>query len=285
MIQWPQNVVDAIARRRAVIVIGSGISANSQTDDGARPPTWGSFLEATYRSLGRRVSHVSQALRRYDYLAACDFLRTELGAGWADHLRNTFFVPRYRHSRIHEAIFNLDSRIVASLNFDRIYDSYATTSSDGTVVVKNYYDDDIRQVLAGNGRYILKPHGSIDTVPRLIFTLSDYARARNEHAKFYEMFNALLHTHTFVLLGCGLSDPDVQILFEDYKLKYDECPHYMTYPRSVTAAEMGLIQRTRGISILPYSSASSHIELLRSLEGLVILVNETREEIARSQDW
>ncbi len=48
------------------------------------------------------------------------------------------------------------------------------------------------------------------------FTLDDYAEARTKYAAFYEVMTALLHTHTFVCFGCGLSDPDMKLIFEDY---------------------------------------------------------------------
>jgi hypothetical protein len=45
MIEWPDNLVDAIARRKCVLFLGSGISANSCNDEGKHPATWESFLK------------------------------------------------------------------------------------------------------------------------------------------------------------------------------------------------------------------------------------------------
>lgn len=44
MIDWPEALVEAIARRRCVLFLGSGISANSQNSSGKRPATWEKFL-------------------------------------------------------------------------------------------------------------------------------------------------------------------------------------------------------------------------------------------------
>lgn len=41
---WPDNLVDAIARRKCVLFLGSGISANSCNEDGKHPATWEAFL-------------------------------------------------------------------------------------------------------------------------------------------------------------------------------------------------------------------------------------------------
>ena len=44
MIEWPEKLVDSIARRRSVLFLGSGISANSENMSGKKPATWDAFL-------------------------------------------------------------------------------------------------------------------------------------------------------------------------------------------------------------------------------------------------
>jgi hypothetical protein len=285
VIVWPDGLVSAIARRRSVILIGSGVSANASTDDGRRPSTWGSFLQKGYQRLGKRVGHIQTALSRYAYLEACDYLRLALGEDWANLIRDEFLTPGYKHAEIHEAIFNLDSRIVASLNFDRIYETYATRASEGTVVVKNYYDADIREAVSGADRYIIKPHGTADTISKMIFTLEQYGKARVEHATFYDVFSSLLHTHTFFCVGCGLADPDIQLIFEDYKYKHGESPHFMALPTPLSEPQRDLIKRTRGINVLTYSPRDGHSELTKSLKFLVGQVASKRDEIAEFRSW
>ncbi len=284
-LSWPPELIQAIARRRAVVLIGSGVSANAITNAGAHPPTWGEFLTTSYKALGRRVPHIASALKRYSYLEACDYLKGEYDARWPDTIREAFVTPQYRPSEIHKAIFNLDCRIVVSLNFDKIYETYAIQVSENTVVVKNYYDEDVRQTVAGMDRYIIKPHGTIDTMSRMIFTLDDYASARIRHASFYEMMTALLHTHAFLCIGCGLSDPDIKLIFEDYRYKFGESPHYITLPSPVSTAEASLIQKTRGLNVLKYSQKDNHKELTESLLELGKAVSLRRDEIATVQSW
>jgi SIR2-like domain len=157
--------------------------------------------------------------------------------------------------------------------------------SENTVVVKNYYDGDLRQAIAGSDRYIIKPHGTVDSMSKMIFTLEDYARARVEHAPFYDMMTALLHTHTFLCIGCGLSDPDMKIIFEDYRNTYSESPHFMTIPSPFHPAERALLQKTRGINVLTYSSKDNHVDLTTALVELGTQVSSKRDEIAELQSW
>lgn len=285
MITWPSNIVKAIARRRAVLVIGSGVSANSEAPDGRRPPTWGTFLETTNGKLGGRHRHIKDSLKRYNYLDACEYLREALSDTWNDIIRDNFSTPQYKAASIHEAIFNLDCRIVLSLNFDKIYENYALSRGEGTFFIKNYHDDDIRQVAAGEDRYILKPHGSVDTISKLIFTTKDYAEARTKYSAFYELITSLLHTHLIVCIGCGLSDPDMQLIFEDYRFKFSETSHYIILAKTIPDPQVRLIKNTRGLNVIQYSPRDNHKELTDSLHQLARLVSDHRDHLVVTRDW
>lgn len=45
MIDWPDKLIDSIARRRSVLFLGAGISANTQNRYGKHPATWEAFLK------------------------------------------------------------------------------------------------------------------------------------------------------------------------------------------------------------------------------------------------
>ena len=51
MIEWNAELIDAIARRRSVIVIGSGVSRNATNAAGVRPETWEGFLSIASQDL------------------------------------------------------------------------------------------------------------------------------------------------------------------------------------------------------------------------------------------
>lgn len=42
---WPDDLILELARKRCVLFLGSGISANATDKDGKHPPTWRKFLE------------------------------------------------------------------------------------------------------------------------------------------------------------------------------------------------------------------------------------------------
>lgn len=290
MVNWPSSLVDAIARRKAVIIIGSGVSANASDANGAHPPTWAKFLLSACESIppanARFGNLVKKALKSNNYLHACELLKRAHEGEWSNVVRSHFQTPNYRPAKIHEHIFNLDTRIVISLNFDSIYDRYALSKSEGTFYVKNYHDDDIAQLISGPDRYLIKAHGSIDTIGKLIFTQVDYARARIKHSDFYKILDSILLLNTVIMIGCGVSDPDMQLIFENNRFLFNTNSHYMVLPKGTADEDRQIYEYSRGIRIVEFrAKKNDYSDLTNSLAELVTQVENRRQAISTAMDW
>ncbi|EEY5898229.1 SIR2 family protein, partial [Escherichia coli] len=203
---------------------------NSVGKGNSRPPSWKQFLEGCLPELSSGSSlQIKRLIKNEDYLTACELIKAKLPKGRFDEIaKNAFLNPHYAKADIHEFLFKLDCRIVVTPNFDKIYETYVSKETEGTVSVKNYFDSDIASAIKDSGRVILKIHGTIDNTSNLIFSRSDYAKARSEYRDFYEILNALGLTHTFLFIGCGANDPDIRLLLEDAFFKHNAVkPHYM----------------------------------------------------------
>jgi len=287
MISWPSALVSDIARRRCVIVLGAGISRNCTNPSGRQPKTWEAFLRDAAKSLSPR-QHVTALISRYDYLTACELIKQKLGRdAFIAMLRDEFLTPGYQHAPIHEYIFALDSRIVATPNFDKIYETMANASAHGSIVIKHHYDPDVADIIREDGRLILKIHGSIDSPYRMIFTRSEYAKARSEYRSFYQILDSLAMTHTFLFLGCGTNDPDLKLLFEDVFFRHPHSrKHAMALPRRALHNDVAkIVEETMNLSIIKYSPALNHQELTDSIQELGVIVENKRDELRLSGNW
>lgn len=287
MIKWPEEVVSDISRRRCVIFLGSGVSLNSVNTNRRRPKTWLAFLESMLERISPKA-HIKKLLKENDYLTACEVIKRELGKEeFTRVVREEFLTPAYIPAEIHKKIFLLDSRIVATPNFDKIYETYANTKANGSIVVKQHYDPDVVSAVRGSGRIILKIHGTIDSPNNLIFTRAEYAEARTKYATFYELLAALSLTHTFIFLGCGVNDPDIKLLLEDTLFKHKSSrSHLMLLPKNALHdSVVAVIQDTMNLKIIQYSPKDNHKELIDSISDLVQLVEDEREEIKITMNW
>ena len=80
--KWPVDIIEKIAKRKVVLFLGAGVSANAISEKGdKRPPTWEQFLnkgisEVTDENI---VEYVRKLLNEKDYLTACEVLVNQIG--------------------------------------------------------------------------------------------------------------------------------------------------------------------------------------------------------------
>jgi hypothetical protein len=289
MIKWPEDLVSDVARRRIVLFLGAGVSMNSKTSAGKRPKNWEQLIrEAAKKITQSKRRIVERLLGEKDYLTACEITKRYLGLDqYCTYFTKEFLEPQFEPAHIHELIFGLDSRIVATPNIDKIYESFANHKAKGSIKTKHFYDDDVADAIRRSNRLVLKIHGTIDSPSKMIFTRGEYAEARIKHSEFYAILDALLVTNTFLFLGCGPNDPDIRLTLENYAFKFRKArKHYITIPNDgLTKDEMKSIEDSMNLQFLPYKPANNHKELIDSVQDLLNRVEDHRQNLSKSMDW
>lgn len=293
MIVWPEKLIDSIARRRSVLFLGSGISANSQNASGKKPATWDTFLRQIVANkkakIGCHEAEIFELLDEKRYLIACEVIMDLIGqTEFGEEAQEEFRRPRYLPAEIHKTIYSLDSRIIITLNVDKIYEECATTESHSSVVVKKYYDTDLSKYLRTNDYLVIKAHGTVDETAKMIFTHKQYSNARCNYSSFYKLIDSLILTHTFIFLGCGIDDPDIELTLENANFLYEGClPHYfVTSNGSVSDNMRKVLLANRNLEVIKYENASGHhTELLDELKVLAKMVDDRRDELSATSTW
>ncbi|MEL7527498.1 MAG: SIR2 family protein, partial [Pseudomonadota bacterium] len=209
------------------------------------------MLEANNELPGGPQAHITSALRDGDLLNACEWLQQKYGHNWTARLRTAFSAPRFVPANAHNVIARLDTRIVFSLNFEDILDRALQGVHGGTCVTKRYYDDGVSEFLRGTERYLVKVHGSLDETNKLIFTQRQYAEARITAAPFYNAFDSALMTHTFLFLGAGYRDPDINLVLENQNFTYSEShPHYFFAAAGLHADLKSSLRTNRNLQVI-----------------------------------
>ncbi|MFD1794764.1 hypothetical protein FQV27_06225 [Paracoccus aurantiacus] len=291
-VDWPTSLVNDIARRRAILVIGSGVSKHATGADGStKPPVWKEFLKSAAMKYQNQddSEHIFSAIESGDFLHACEWLKNRYDEGWPLFLRSKFTDPRFSPGRIHEVIALLDSRIVFTLNFDDIYENKSREVNEKSLFVKNYYDSDVCEFLRGSDRYVVKVHGNLNSPANLIFTQGEYANARVKHNLFYSAFDAALMTHTFLFLGCGYGDPDVNLLLENQafrSLPGSIEPHYFLTSKEIPKDLKESLRKNRNLKTITYDRIDDdHTGLVNAMEALLHQVENARVSLAETSNW
>ncbi len=285
MINWPTSLVREIAARRCVFFLGAGVSASASdpVDPTKRPKTWPEFLtDATnliHKPTHRKV--ITKLIKEKKFLLALQAISDEADSADYQHLLNrNFNDPSFAASDLHRCILDLDSRIVITSNFDKIYDQFCTTGAgSGAFKVITYDADDLVDEIRSDVRLIIKAHGSIDYISKMIFTRGEYHRAKAAFPQFYDVLKAIFLTHTAIFIGCSMEDPDVLLLLEDVKITASaRKPHYALIRKgSQDTFSISDWKKTYNISPLQYGPIhASLVDDLRALQALVDTERATR---------
>jgi hypothetical protein len=290
MINWPEDLVQDIAARRSVLFLGAGVSRNASNSGGRHPSEWGQFIEHLASQIHNpgHKDEVMQCVADADLLTACELARKYLSPStFKTELIREYSGRGYRHAPIHDDLSLIDSRLVMTTNFDKLYENRANQLQDNTVIVKNYYDRDVADVFRRQDRVVLKVHGTIDSPDQTIFTRSQYAVARRDYAHFYQLLKGLFVTHTFVFLGASMKDPDMQLLLEDHAYRFEGSrPHYIVMPEnSARTGALRVLEETMNLRALLYDPAENHRELSESVAALAPAVEVARQEMAETAGW
>src|SRR5687768_15738512 len=120
MIDWPAALVREVARRRVVVFLGAGVSKNSVGEGGKRPPDWSEFLGRAIERCEAPRQHIKSLMSQFEYLTVCEIVKEKLKEDYLALLEEEFVAPKYKAAQIHQYLFALDARIVATQNFDKI---------------------------------------------------------------------------------------------------------------------------------------------------------------------
>lgn len=114
MIEWPTHLITELADRRAIIFLGSGISASSTGNGGVKPPKWDDFLKSLSSKLGQTDQEVvNQLIDTKDFLNAAEIILSDAPPGDIEQaVESTLVAPRFQPSEMHMAIHAIERKLL-----------------------------------------------------------------------------------------------------------------------------------------------------------------------------
>lgn len=279
---WHKALIKELASRRCIIFLGSGASASCLSVDGTkRPPTWNEFLQGLLSIMNNHDDDalIADLIHKEKFLDAAEIIKKNISlANYTDFLRNTLQVPNFKPSKIHEAVFKIDPKVVITTNYDEIYDNYCRQgqSSNG-YNISTYYDEHLVSDLRSPIRCIVKAHGSITDTSKTILTRSEYFSAKSKFSNFHKVLDSLFVTNTILFVGYSISDPDIQLILENANIaSIGAHPHYACLENNIHPSIKEALNRTYNIEFIDFQSGN-FLELEAGLEELANEVESYRQ--------
>ncbi|MGG1324048.1 SIR2 family protein [Priestia megaterium] len=281
-ILWPTKLIEEIAYRRCVLFLGSGVSATAVNEEGESPKTWGSFI-TSIQELMRNPSRddkkfVKNMLDQENYLLALQAICDLSDPGdYANFLKDNFGRGNYEPSDVHKYIKEIDSKIVITTNFDKIYENLCNEHN----YVKYDYQKtkSIISNIKSPENLIIKAHGSIDDTDEIIFTSQQYYKSQEDYPDFYDLLKSLFTTHTVLFLGYSLSDPDINLILQSCRTNSSVAsPHYMVLKKGTSKHKIKHWEETYNVKCLEFGpDYSNFTPNILELRDQVLDLREERQ--------
>lgn len=279
--EWPIALIAELAARRCIVFLGAGASANCMSaDKTCNPPLWKDFLKQLQVAIpyGTDLSSIDELIAKEHFLDAAEVIIGKIPqADFTRIIRQLFVSPRFNESKIHEAVLEIDPKIVVTTNYDNVYDNYCRSgmANDGYNVCK-YYESHLVNDLRSPVRLVIKAHGCVSDPSQIVLTRSQYFKERQKHGAFYEILDALFLTNTILFLGYSLSDPDIQLVLENSNIAAQSShKHYAFISDDLHPDIEQAMSNTYNIHFIKYTQ-SRHDEAETAIKELADSVNKFR---------
>lgn len=278
---WPSNLIEELAYRRCILFLGAGVSAtaNSRNDPNKHPCIWRQFIEELKNQAinlsDEDKKFAEERLKENDLLMALQVIYDNSDMGHcAKYIKDSF--SNFGPSKIHEIISEIDSKIIVTTNFDKIYDKLC--NGDEYAVYDYKQANAIVGALKTPSHIVIKAHGTIDNIEGIVFTAKQYADNENKYPEFYNLLSALFLTYTVVFIGYSLNDPDISLVLRNIKKTSNvTTPHYILVSGKQKEPVKKYWKDVYNVSIIEYGDSYDKLEPeLQKLKEEVLELREDR---------
>lgn len=186
--------------RSVVPFLGAGLSMPSGY------PSWTRFLWDLQIESHVKANELDLLLDAGDYEGAAQLIHDDLGpALFNKQLQECFDRECIAHGAINLLPLVFPESNVITTNFDKLLESAFSGQSQGfdQVVLGGNLGEALRILTAG-GRYLLKLHGSCETVANRVLLRSEYAQAYGDAGIVERFYSRYLFGKSLLFIGCSL---------------------------------------------------------------------------------
>jgi|GEM_PF-1247144 tetratricopeptide (TPR) repeat protein len=207
-VDFPESLFDRL--RTGNVILCSGVRFASA---GALP-NWPELLDKMHERVGSQEESLQTLLERGSMLTAAGCLKRRLGdESVAEVLTEAFGKSNGELPRTHQLLGDLPFFAAVNTGYDPLLERALAQGGDKPKVY-SYADGAVLRISEDLKNFVVKAHGDPARAEKLVFTRMDYRRLIGTNRAYQSFVENLYRTHTLLLLGYRVGDPDF-ILFLD----------------------------------------------------------------------
>jgi formylglycine-generating enzyme required for sulfatase activity len=257
------HIIEAARNGALGLFVGAGVSKC------AGLPLWGELMRET--KISEDVAKLPGGDKMTDLAMMADAWvmrcgdRGQLYQRIKDQLRVHETMKLTAKSPVHAALTAMQPSVVLTTNYDDLL-HYTFAESRPSVLVGNAAAS-AWQDLSSDGLPILHLHGHVDHPADMIVTRSDYSTYPQEYRAVCERFSIWMQRRTFLFLGYGAGDSDLDILAEIQRSVHGRLTHKhwaLVLGEPDISIEMRYQQLNTRCVFLPIPAGQTHAQALAS---------------------
>lgn len=279
--KWPPSLVRELAERRCIIHLGSGMSCSSKSkiNTEVTPPSWKLLLETLRDSTlsgPKNKSLVNEFIKNNKFLDAAEVIKLNgKSAEYNAKLYEIFISHDYLPSEAHDILASkITPKIITTTNYDTIIEgALIENSGHNSFIQFEHSTDGLLDAIRSPSTILIKMHGCAKHPNATILSRSDYFSLRKNHPSFFNTISALFKINTVLFIGCGIEDPDINLILENNNITNDSSnPHYaLVGDKSYAFKLKATIKSQYNIDLITYNQKSKDdhsgfIAMIRHLE-------------------
>lgn len=279
--QIPKDLIEQIAKSRAVAFIGAGLS------QGAGLPGWPQLLKQMMdwgEQNGVTINHrdkLEDHIKRGELLMTAKALRKQLGKNaFHQFMREEFLKYETKPTAAHQLLPKIPFSAVLTTNYDKLLEAVYVNPSIPSFTHMDY--PELSMALRSGEFYLLKLHGTIDRIESIVLGTTDYREVIHNNRAYRQYLNTLFSSKTVLFMGYGLSDPDINLFLDELKSTFHDytATHYaLMNTTDVGPVKQDFFEEDYNIKVLPYTpSKAHHPEVESFLKELAKEVNKIKKE-------
>ena len=222
MIEIPPGLREAIKADELVLFVGAGLSWNFKNKNNETLEGWTKMASSITSHLKEKHRITEEVKQSCDKKEPIDALKEIEDSGVnkrivGEFVKDYFTLGEGNDYSLHQNLFELSTKIITT-NYDRAFEMAVPRLQEIKAYRgKNYELNRLKK----DPVFLFKLHGCIENVDSMVLFPSDYEKLYNskgrdaEHA-LYALRN-LIFNKTFLFIGTGLSDPQINSFFEEIK--------------------------------------------------------------------
>lgn len=222
MVNIPTGLREAIQADELVLFVGAGLSWNFKNKKNETLEGWTKMASSVTSHLKEKHRITEEVKQSCDKKEPIDALKEIEDSGVnkrivGEFVKDYFTLGEGNDYSLHQNLFELSTKIITT-NYDRAFEMAVPRLQEIKVYRgKNYELNRLKK----DPVFLFKLHGCIENVDSMVLFPSDYEKLYNSKGRDAEHALYALRNHifnkTFLFIGTGLSDPQINSFFEEIK--------------------------------------------------------------------